>query len=645
VIFDTLSGRIFATLAAVLALLLVAAAVFGEIKIRSFHQAEVDVRLSNAADLLVAPAADVLAGRTAKAAFTTRIQDLGRATHLRLTIIDASGQVVADSEAALPLPNHADRPEVKDALDHGAGFGERRSATTGKPTRYIARRIDEEGRPLGLVRAAAEFDEMESAVSALRQSIVFAGVLALALGIAASAFLARRLSRPLEAIGRNAAAVASGDLDGRIHADGPLEVRELADALSSIVREMRHRVESVRRARSEIETILSSMAEGVVAVDPSERVLLMNDAAARLLALEAPLSAGSALWEHLRFPELESALRSALAGAGAWHADASSPRGDGRTLALSVAPVGRDGVARSLIGLQGTNGRELPRVPLSRTLATRSGEPAHDASLVEKGSLLGAVALLSDVTAIRRLEQMRIDFVANVSHELRTPLSAVMGALETLSDPVQDEVARERFLDIGRRNAARLQAIVADLLDLSAIEAEGDRMPVAPTRIIAPLKAAASALSGAAEAKGVKLLLPSAPDAGIVVNGNNQRLEQVFTNLLENALKYTPSGGRVSVYVRSNASSVSVDIEDTGIGIPATSLPRVFERFYRVDRSRSREMGGTGLGLAIVKHVMRAHGGTVDVKSEEGRGSTFTITLPRLSEAVSRQELGMASER
>jgi two-component system phosphate regulon sensor histidine kinase PhoR len=240
---------------------------------------------------------------------------------------------------------------------------------------------------------------------------------------------------------------------------------------------------------------------------------------------------------------------------------------------------------------------------------------------------------------------MRIDFVANVSHELRTPLSAVMGALETLSDPVQDEVARERFLDIGRRNAARLQAIVADLLDLSAIEAEGDRMPVAPTRIIAPLKAAASALSGAAEAKGVKLLLPTSPDTGIVVNGNNQRLEQVFTNLLENALKYTPSGGRVSVYVRSNASSVSVDIEDTGIGIPATSLPRVFERFYRVDRSRSREMGGTGLGLAIVKHVMRAHGGTVDVKSEEGRGSTFTITLPRLSEAVSRQELGMASER
>jgi two-component system phosphate regulon sensor histidine kinase PhoR len=636
VIFDTLSGRIFATLAAVLALLLVAAAVFGEVKIRAFHQQEIDVRLSNAADILVGQAAEVLAGRAPKEAFVRHIQDLGRATHLRLTVIRSDGQVVADSEATLPLPSHADRPEVKSALENGTGSSVRRSATTGKETRYVARRIDENGQSLGFMRAAAEFDEMESAVSALHQSVLFAGVLALLLGVAASAFLARRLSKPLEEIGRNAAEVASGDLGGKIHADGPREVRELADALNSIVREMRQRVESMRRARSEIETILSSMAEGVVAVDAEERVLLMNDAAARLLALDAPLPAGAALWEHLRFPDLESALRRALAGEGAWHADASSPRSDGRTLALSVAPVGRDGLTKGSLAMRGAGSRGSVRLSVGASPDERDEGG---------GPLLGAVALLSDVTAIRRLEQMRIDFVANVSHELRTPLSAVMGALETLSDPQQDEVARDRFLDIGRRNAARLQAIVADLLDLSAIEAEGDRMHLTPTRIFAPLKAAASALSGAAESKGVKLFLPPSSDPSVLVNGNTQRLEQVFTNLLENALKYTPSGGRVSVYVRVNAAQVSVDIEDTGIGIPAASLPRVFERFYRVDRSRSREMGGTGLGLAIVKHVMRAHGGTVEVKSEEGRGSTFTITMPRMSEMAARHELGMVSER
>jgi two-component system phosphate regulon sensor histidine kinase PhoR len=634
VIFDTLSGRIFATLAAVLALLLVAAAIFGEIKIRAFHQAEIDLRLANAADILAVPAADVLAGRSSKAQFATRIQEMGRATHLRLTVLQADGQVVADSDSSAPSAVDASRPELRGALSEGESSNERLSSTTGKETRFVARRIDENGKLLGFMRAAADFDEMQSAVSALHQSVLFAGVLALLLGIGASAFLARRLSKPLEEIGRNAAEVASGDLAGRIHAEGPREVRELADALNSIVREMRQRVDSMRRARIEIETILSSMAEGVVAVDAEERVLLMNEAAARLLALDSTVPTGAALWERLRFPELESALRRALAGEGAWHADASSPRDVGRTLALSVAPVGREGLTKGALDPRNASHREGVR------LSTGARRERLDAG----GPLLGAVALLSDVTAIRRLEQMRIDFVANVSHELRTPLSAVMGALETLSDPQQDDVARERFLDIGRRNAARLQAIVADLLDLSAIEAEGDRMHVSPTRILAPLKTAASALAGAAESKGVKLFLP-AQDASILVNGNAQRLEQVFTNLLENALKYTPKGGRVSVNVRTTPSHVSVDVEDTGIGIPASSLPRVFERFYRVDRSRSREMGGTGLGLAIVKHVMRAHGGTVDVKSEEGRGSTFTITLPRLSESAARQELGLVSER
>jgi len=317
----------------------------------------------------------------------------------------------------------------------------------------------------------------------------------------------------------------------------------------------------------------------------------MNQAAASMLGLSAPLATGTALWESIRYPELERGLRGVLAGNGAWHGDSPSPALDGRMIGLSVAPI-----------------------------AAPSGS--------EAAAFSGAVALLSDVTAIRRLEQVRIDFVANVSHELRTPLAAVMGALETLADPNQPPGSLARFLDIANRNAARLQAIVADLLDLSSIEAEGNRMPLEPVRVDAPLRTAASALAGAAESRGVALEVQPPLDPPVLVNGNPQRLEQVFTNLLENAIKYTPPGGRVSARVRTSGREVAIVVEDTGIGIPAQHLPRVFERFYRVDRSRSREMGGTGLGLAIVKHVLRAHAGQVTVKSEEGRGTTFTVTLP-----------------
>lgn len=592
--WDTLSGRIFAALAILLVALLATAAILGEVEIRSFHLSEIDARLSTAADLLVGPASDALSGRRDQARFDTEIRELGRATRLRLTVIAPDGTVIADSESPLPLASHADRPEVVAARDTGRGQGERKSATTGRETRYFARRVDADGKTIGFARAAAELSEMEAAIATLRKSLVVGGLVALASGVVASFILARWLARPLERIGERAELVArdGGEMVGSV--EGPIEVRQLSQSMQSMAGQLRSRIETSRRAQSEMQAILSGMTEGVVAVDTRERVLLMNDAAARLLGLDEPLEPGAALWERLRFPELESALRSALSTQGAWHGDAASPRADGRTLALSVAPVGH---------------------------ATGNGA----------SGFLGVVALISDVTAIRRLEQVRIDFVANVSHELRTPLAAVMGALETLGAPDPDAQTLARFLDIGSRNAARLQAIVSDLLDLSSIEAEGDRMPLEPTRVFAPLRAAAGALAGAAEFKGVKLEVAPAPARPILVNANSQRLEQAFTNLLENAIKYTPAGGRVSARVLETEDEVHVEVTDSGIGIPAASLPRVFERFYRVDRSRSREMGGTGLGLAIVKHVVRAHGGQVEVASVEGAGSTFTITLPRLS--------------
>ncbi len=594
--FDSLSTRIFLALTGSILALLVGAMLFGNWKFANDQAQKLGARLTVTADALAADSTEVLTRRAPLAPFAQRLIDLGRSNHIRLTLIGAEGAVLADSEASGPIANHGDRPEVLEASANGYGTAERRSATTGKESKYIARVLEEDGKKIGLIRVASDVALLREERAEMRATMLWFGLAALLIGGAASFGIARWLARPLERLEQGAAALGTGQLDLRVRPEGPSEVRRLAEGLNAMSRDVRERLEGMRRARTEIETILASMQEGVVAVDARERVLLMNEAAARLLGLGLQLDPGSALWEHLRFPELERSLRAALSGQTSWHGDAASPGHDGRVLGLSVARV-----------VHG-DGTEKP--------------------------LAGAVALLSDVTAIRRLEQVRIDFVANVSHELRTPLAAVMGALETLADPEQEATTRARFLDIGNRNAARLQAIVSDLLDLSSIEAEGDRMPLEPTRADAPLRTAAGALAGAAESKGVRLELPGPLATPAWVRGNSQRLEQVFTNLLENAIKYTPEGGRVVVRVRMTPKDVQIDVEDSGMGIPASSLPRIFERFYRVDRSRSRDMGGTGLGLAIVKHVVRAHGGTVSVKSEEGQGSTFTVALPRIQDST-----------
>jgi two-component system phosphate regulon sensor histidine kinase PhoR len=584
--FDTLSSRIFASLAGILVLLLAAAAVFGEIRIRAFHREETEARLRTAAHLLEEPAAAVLSGERDQAEFGAHLSQIGRASGLRLTVVAKDGTVRADSEATLPLANHASRPEIVRALQSGSGVDHRVSATTGEETYYYAERVVAGGETIGTVRAAAELGEMEHAIRELRGSLIVGGLLALLAGLGLSAFLARWLARPLEAIGESARTVTSGDLDARIRTGNPREVRLLADVLNSMADRLRQQIAGEQYARAEIETILASMAEGVVAVDASERVLHMNQAAARLLGVVEPLAPGAALWRELRFADLERGLREVLAGAERFHAESDSPRDDGRILSISIT------------GLRGTSG------------------------------VTGAVALLGDVTDLRRIEKMRSDFVADVSHELRTPLAAVRGALETLSDQDQDAATRERFLDIAHRNAARLQAIVADLLELSTIEAQGDSMPLEPIDVAEPLRSAAAALAGSAHGKRLVLDVRGAATS-VAVRGNASRLEQAFTNLIANAIQYTPPGGRIIARVVAEADAARVEVEDTGIGIPAAALPRIFERFYRVDRGRSRDTGGTGLGLAIAKHVALAHGGSIDVESEEGRGSVFRIRIPR----------------
>lgn len=408
--------------------------------------------------------------------------------------------------------------------------------------------------------------------------------------LGAARWLSRRAAQPLEALEIQARQMRARDFDARVDSGEWQESFEVTQALGDAADQLRATREREANSRAELTSLLGAMAEGVLALDASERVLLMNASAARMLGLREPLATGRQWWLDLRFPELEQALRSVLAGLEVEPFDAKPPLGDGSQLSISINAL---------------RGQE------------RTG---------------GAVVVLTDVTAMRQLEQMRIDFVANVSHELRTPLSIVLGSLETIREPDGDEGSRARFLEIAERNARRLHAIVTDLLDLSTIESQGSTMPMVPTELERTVRASAAALHGAAEAKGVRLLIEdSLRGERLHIRGNAQRLEQVFTNLIENAIKYTPAGGEVRVRGGARSGFAFVEVSDTGIGIPREHLHRIFERFYRVDRSRSREMGGTGLGLAIVKHVVKAHDGHVEADSTEGQGSTFRVEFPQVT--------------
>jgi len=585
----TVGGRIFAAVALTLAALFAAGALVAEGRIRQFGRHEVDRRLASVAAVLADKAGAGLRGEVPAAELHASLRRLRLEGGLRVTVIRPDGEVIADTAADPPLENHGGRPEVLAAAASGTGTDARRSATTGWTLLYHARRLQDGAATIGFLRVAEPLEEVEREIAVFRNSLLVGGLAMLLLGLAASGLIARRIAAPLEEMERRASAFAAGDLEGRLEPDGPDEVARLAAALNRMADHIRERIDAERRTRGDLEAVLAGTADGVLAVDSDERILFMNAGAARLLALPAPLRAGEALWEAVRFPDLERTLREVLAGGKPEPRDADSPGQDGRILEISAGPLS-------------------------------AGK--------------GVVALLRDITEVRRLERIRMDFVANVSHELRTPLAGIAGAMETLEDDGLDPAERRRFHEIARRNADRMRALVSDLLDLSALEAEERVLPLEPLALDRVVRAVAASLGDLASRCQVTLTAEPPPKGDLTVAAHPRRLEQALLNLTENAIKYTPAGGRVAMRILDRGPDLAVEVQDTGIGIPEAALPRIFERFYRVDPSRSRGVGGTGLGLAIVKHVARAHRGRIEVRSVEGAGSTFTLSLPRLSPAA-----------
>jgi two-component system phosphate regulon sensor histidine kinase PhoR len=492
---------------------------------------------------------------------------LGRETGVRVTVIRADGVVVADSARdPAGIENHAGRPEVRAAIGGEVGVASRTSETVGEPYRYVA--LPPRDGPI--VRVALPLSVVGDRLATVRAIVLGAAGAAALVGVVAIWLVGRSLTRPVREMTARVSRMAEGDLGVRVSPDGTAELDMLGSALNRMADDLERRIEEIGHDRQQRDAVLSAMEEGVVLVGADDALGYANPAASRLLG------------------GLPRSLRAVTPTA----------------LQTLVDETRRDGEPRE---------REMeagipPRVLRASTVALR-----------EPGEVL---MVLRDVTAARRVEAMRRDFVADASHELKTPAAAIQAAAETVEGAVADDPeSAARFAGQVRRDAARLAGIVSDLLDLSRLEVE--RPAPDPVRLDEVVGEEIERLRSTAD--GVRI--ESAVDP-VTVRGTRDDLALLVRNLLDNAVRYSPEEGRVWVRLSERHGRAVLEVEDTGIGIPGRDLPRIFERFYRVDRARSRETGGTGLGLSIARHVAERHGGGIEAESELGRGSTFRVTLP-----------------
>jgi two-component system phosphate regulon sensor histidine kinase PhoR len=499
----------------------------------------------------------------------------------RVTVIDTTGRVLADSRAdPAKMANHRLRPEVKAALESGQGRAVHISRTLGDERLYVAVLASSDSLGPLVIRASRELGAMRSIGADVSRAVLVSAVVLAAVALVLALAFSRRATRPVQELSRAATRLAQGDLSVRVDARRQDELGGLAEAFNAMAGQLQRSLDKLGREKSELQTIIHAMAEGVVVLDPERRVFIANAMFRRGFRISPETEpVGRFLWEVVRNPELKE-------------------------LVDRLGPTSRQVLAQ-----------------------VRSGDRAFSVTAsMMPGDRQEIVLVAHDITEARALERLKADFIANVSHELRTPLTAIKGYTETIESEASAE--QRRYLAIVTRHTDRLIALVNDLLTITRLESGAPKLELEPVDIAEAVQDAAKLLERAAQAKGLRIDILSAPDAPLV-RGDAFLLEQLVINLLDNAVKYTESGQvTVRVSPEPDPKLVKLEVSDTGPGIAAEHLPRIFERFYVVDKNRSRELGGTGLGLAIVKHICLAHGGSVSVRSTVGQGTTFTVTLP-----------------
>jgi two-component system phosphate regulon sensor histidine kinase PhoR len=517
------------------------------------------------------------------------VKKLGESSSTRITIILPDGRVIADSdESPAVMENHGDRPEFIEALEKGIGRSLRFSNTLEKSMMYLALPIEEQGNILAVIRTSIPVTAVDENLRDIYNKIVLSVVIVAICAAGISLVISRKISRPIEQMKETAQRFASGLFELRVPIPKQKELADLAQALNEMARQLQDRINTITRQRNEVEAILSSMIEGVLAVDIGGRIVSINKAAAKFLSTDPTAAKGQTVKEVVSNTEFQEFIKDIL--------NEEQP---------SQTEVVLSGQKDRIVRLNGA------------TLTDSNGDKS------------GAVIVLSDMTRMRRLEDVRRDFVANVSHELRTPITSIKGFAETLLEgAIKEPQKAERFLQIIAKHSDRLNAILEDLLSLSSLEEGSQTRKItfeeAPIRPVLNSVVAMSTIK--AEEKDITVELDC--DEGIKARINTVLLEQAILNLVDNAIKYSESNSRVRIEVHKKDNMITIAVRDNGSGIAEEHQNRIFERFYVVDKSRSRKLGGTGLGLAIVKHIAEVHSGRVSLESLPGAGSTFSVHLP-----------------
>ncbi len=520
-------------------------------------------------------------------------KEIAGSSGTRITIILKNGRVIGDSikDPAI-MDNHIGRPEIQTALQGGIGSSIRYSGTLRRKMMYIARPLIINREINAVLRISIPIASIDTELRSMHYRIIMGGILIAVIVSFISFFIAHSISRPIEEMRKGAERFACGDLDHRLYLPETLELAGLADAMNRMAEQIKERMASVINQRNEFKAVLASMTEGIIALDMGDVIIGINNAAEKIFDLKQSAAKGKNLHEIIRNREMHLLISKS---------------------ALFDRPCENDILVS-----------DIPEKIVNTNCA-----PLFDSDHKRIGSLI----VLQDVTHVRHLENIRKDFVANVSHEIRTPLTAIKGFVETiLYNHDHDRAETEKFLGIISKHVNRLEAITEDLLSLARIEKKGagnepdNKLRLENSKIKDIIETALQVVEDRAKKKSIDFDISCSDD--IVAEIDISLLEQALVNLIDNAVKYSPEGKKILIWADCKEKGILIHVKDNGPGIPKKHLSRLFERFYRVDKARSRSLGGTGLGLAIVKHIIQAHGGHVTADSAPGKGSTFTIHLP-----------------